>query len=245
MEACGIQIPNDLAALGSPYVARHYAGNEARRHISTHRAEAVVSALGMNRGSVLDVGCGPGFSSVLLARKGATVTALDIDPVKLRIAKRFADLNGVDLEVALGDASGPLKFPDNHFDGLLSLELIEHIADWRGLVAQMVRVVKPGGRMAISTPSRHGVAQLIKTFALRTGLKAETTYEWFIPRRQMFDALRSHGVRLTEVTEVVLTAPMLPDAVMPLVKQIERLSERTPGLNRLCSTTIYCGVKAG
>ena len=245
MEACGIQIPSDLASLGSPYVARHYAGNEARRHISTHRAEAVVTALGMDHGKVLDVGCGPGFSSVLLARRGARVTALDIDPVKLRIAKRFAELNGVELEVTLGDASGPLPFPDGHFDGLMSLELIEHIKDWRALVAEMVRVVRPGGRIAISTPSRYGLSQVLKTFSLKTGLKAETTYEWFIPRSQMVHDLKSRGVRLTGMTEVVLTAPMLPDMVMPLVKRIEYLSERTPGINRLCSTTIYCGVKAG
>jgi SAM-dependent methyltransferase len=122
--------------------------------------------------------------------------------------------------------------------------LIEHIPDWRGLTAEMVRIVRPGGRLAISTPARHGVAQIVKSLAIRTGLMELDTYEYFIPRGQMITELEKLGVRVTSVTDVVLTAPMLPDAVMPMVKAIEKLCERVRPLSYACSTTIYRGEKA-
>ena len=231
--------------MGSSYVAMHYAGNQARRHISTHRAKSVIEALGLTEGRVLDVGCGPGFSSVLLARRVPRVTALDIDPAKLRIAQRLADLNGVRIETVEGNASSPLPFPDAHFDGLVSLELIEHIPDWRGLVAEMCRVVRPGGRIAISTPGRLGIANFTKVILLKLGIWKETTYEYFIPRRALIRELARHGVDVTQVKHVVLTAPMTPDAAMPVVRVVERLAEGAGPLSRTCSTSIYCGVKRG
>ncbi len=241
MNICGVIMPDDLASLGSPYVAMHYAGNEARRHISTHRARAVVDALRIDGGRALDVGCGSGFSSVLLARKASSVVAVDIGPDMVRIAGHLARLNGVDVTGVIADASRPLPFPDGYFDGLMSLEMIEHIADWRASVREMVRVVRPGGRLVISTPGRYGLAQVIKTLLVWAGVWRRGTYEWFIPKRQMIGELESLEVRVTTVEHVVFTAPMLPDSVMPLVRRVERAVEAIWPLNRLCSTSIYCG----
>jgi len=242
-DANRVDLPDDLRAMGSQYVAMQYCGNQARRHIVIHRAEAVAAALRLDRGNVLDLGCGPGYSSVLVARRVSGVTAVDIDPVKLKIADRLARLNRVSVHVALADASATLPFETGRFDGLVSLELIEHIRDWRALVGEMCRVVRPEGRIAVSTPRPLGAAQVVKTLLLRSGLKAESTYEWFISPRAIVKAFGEEGVEITGVENVVFTAPMVPDPAMPAVKGLERLVESLPPLNRLCSTAIYCGIR--
>lgn len=242
MNICGVLMPDDLASLGSPYVAMHYAGNEARRHISVHRVQAVIDSLEMSGGNAVDVGCGSGFSSVLLSRKASSVVAVDVGAHMVRIAGHLAKLNEAPVAGVIADASKPLPFPDAYFDGLISIEMIEHIVDWRASVREMVRVVRPGGRLVISTPGRYGLAQMIKTILVKAGLWKLGTYEWFIPRRQMIRELEGLGVRVTAVKHAVFTAPMLPDVVMPLIRGIERVVEAAGPLSRLCSTTIYCGV---
>ena len=241
MNICGVLMPDDLAALGSPYVAMHYAGNEARRHISTHRVQAVIESLKMDGGNALDVGCGSGFSSVLLARKASSVVAVDLGADMVRITGHIAKMNGAPVAAVIADASQPLPFPDAYFDGLISIEMIEHIVDWRASVREMVRVVKPGGRLVISTPGRYGLAQIIKTILVKAGLWKLGTYERFIPRRQMIRELESLGVSINDVKHAIFTAPMLPDVVMPLVRGIEHVVEAARPLSRLCSTTIYIG----
>lgn len=238
-----LSLPGNLREMGSPYVAMHYCGNQARWHISTRRARVVAALLGLERGHVLDVGCGPGYSSSLVARRVDQVTAVDIDPVKLSIAEAIARLNGVKVDTSLVDASSPLPFETGRFDGVISLELVEHLKDWRAAVLEMCRVVRPGGRVAISTPTRTGAAQLLKSTLLTAGLMAETTYEKFIPRSAMISALEAGGVEVTGVEFAILAAPMLPDAAMAVVRPIERLVESIPMANRLCSTAIYCGIR--
>ena len=99
--------------------------------------------------SVLDVGCGLGFFSKRLVQRGADVTACDIGPTLVEKTRARASCRG---EVADALALSA-HFGWEQFDGIVSSECIEHTPDPQQALAEMVRVVKPGGFIALSTPN--------------------------------------------------------------------------------------------
>lgn len=103
---------------------------------------------------VLDVGCGTGVVAITAARRGATVTGMDLTPALLSRAKENAELAAVSVEFQEGDVED-LPLADASFDFVLSqfghmFGPRPHIA-----VAEMLRVLRPGGTMAFSTWPPH------------------------------------------------------------------------------------------
>ena len=102
------------------------------------------------RGSlILDLGCGNGLSSAMLARRGHRVVGVDISPLFLRDGLRWA---GPGLTLLASDAE-QLPFKDDSFDLVCSNELVEHLTDVERALSEMARVVRPGGRIIISAPN--------------------------------------------------------------------------------------------
>jgi SAM-dependent methyltransferase len=109
---------------------------------------------------VLDVACGTGVVAVTAARAGARVRALDLSPTLLERARENARLTGVEADFVAGDAEG-LPYPDAAFDVVLSQ--FGHMFAPRPevAVAEMMRVLKPGGRVAFATwPPDHFTGRL-------------------------------------------------------------------------------------
>ncbi len=102
---------------------------------------------------VLDIGCGTGGPSILLAREmGVTgVVAVDVEPHLLGHAVKNAEKAGVGnkIEFRLVEA-GPLPFEDNRFDVVFSKDALVHIADKEELFREVLRVLRPGGEFVAS-----------------------------------------------------------------------------------------------
>lgn len=97
---------------------------------------------------LLDVGCGTGRFSERAHARGAEVVALDVGPNLLRQAMARADVRAV-----VGDGLR-LPFRDQSFDVVVSSEMIEHTTSPADAVREMARVLKPGGRLALTCPNR-------------------------------------------------------------------------------------------
>lgn len=110
---------------------------------------ATLSLLPDVRGSrALDAGCGPGFYAEALLRRGADVTAFDVTPRMVTLAReRLAGR----AEVHLADLAKPLDFlPDAKFDVAVCALALDYVRDWRAAFSEFRRVLRPGGCLVFS-----------------------------------------------------------------------------------------------
>lgn len=107
--------------------------------------------LGEVRGrDVLDYGCGHGMAAVVLARRGARVTAFDLSHAYLAEARARAEANGV--AVAFVQADGErLPFADGSFDSVWGHAVLHHL-DLRAAAPELSRVLRPGGVAVFCEP---------------------------------------------------------------------------------------------
>ncbi|RUS46467.1 methyltransferase domain-containing protein [Cohnella sp. AR92] len=101
---------------------------------------------------VLDAACGAGYGTRMLKDAGALeVAGIDIDPVSIQLANR--DYSGTGVVFQEGNVLA-LPFRNGVFDLVVSFETIEHVPDGSEWLKEAARVLKPGGRLIISTPNR-------------------------------------------------------------------------------------------
>jgi ubiquinone/menaquinone biosynthesis C-methylase UbiE len=99
---------------------------------------------------VLDIACGTGFGSNMLAEKASRVIGGDIDSSIIALNKKEWQRNNLDFQIL--DAT-QLPFEDETFDILVSFETIEHSKEYDAMLNEFKRVTKPGGLLFISTPN--------------------------------------------------------------------------------------------
>jgi ubiquinone/menaquinone biosynthesis C-methylase UbiE len=99
---------------------------------------------------LLEVGCGMGYDSLEFIRRGVRVTAIDLTPNAVEFARRHFEVVGAQAdEVRVGNALD-LPFADETFDGVWSNGVLHATGDTRKAIAEVRRVLKPGGRAIIS-----------------------------------------------------------------------------------------------
>ena len=101
---------------------------------------------------VLDIACGAGYGSALLARRAAHVTGADISLAAVDHARaRYASMANVEFRQA--DCAA-LPFTDASFDAVVSFETIEHIAAQEAFLVEVRRVLRPDGLVILSCPNK-------------------------------------------------------------------------------------------
>jgi SAM-dependent methyltransferase len=116
--------------------------------------------LGLRAGDrVLDMGCGAGRHAFEMYRRGGDVVAFDQDGDELAgVLEIFAAMkqagevpDGAEADIKQGDAL-QLPFVDAEFDRVVAAEVLEHIPDDQAAIAEVARVLRPGGTMAVTVP---------------------------------------------------------------------------------------------
>lgn len=109
--------------------------------------------------TVIDVGCGAGRHSFEAYRRGADVIAFDQDAEELAEVDTMLQAMGqageapksAKAQVVVGDALA-LPYPDGAFDTVIASEILEHIPEDGTAIAELARVLKPGGTLAVTVP---------------------------------------------------------------------------------------------
>jgi len=112
--------------------------------------ESLCEAVGVNAGErVLDVAAGNGNASLAAARRFASVTSTDYVPALLEQGRRRAEADGLSIDFQVADVEA-LPFPDYSFDVVLSTFGVMFAPDQHRAAGELMRVVRPGGRIGLA-----------------------------------------------------------------------------------------------
>jgi len=133
---------------------------------------------------ILDVGCGNGGVSIAFALSGAEVSGVEIEDELYKISIEHARSLSADPDFYLYDGQR-LPFEDATFDFAVSVSVIEHTDDARLYLAEILRVIKPGGRLYLGFPNKWWPKET------HTGLDGLTYLPQFL--RPLYIALRGRN----------------------------------------------------
>ena len=176
--------------------------------------EARAAGLGSPR-TFLDIGCATGMLLESMQHKGWTVRGVDICRESAEYGKRH---RGVDIfPGTLHEAA----FPDNSFSVVHFSHLIEHVPDPRGFLAEVLRILKPGGFAVITTPNVDGFQARLFGTGWRSAIADHLV---LFSRRTLGRVLRDSGFSIIKTVTwgglAVGTAPLL------IKKPVDRLAKR-------------------
>ena len=167
------------------------------------RLDYVAKRVALKGARVLDVGCGGGILSEALAAAGADVVGIDLAPRVLEVARlhlhesgRAVDYREIGVEALANEVPAS-------FDAVTCMEMLEHVPDPGSVIAACATLLKPGGRLFLSTlnrtPLAFGAAIVGAEYALNLLPRGTHHYAQFIRPAELAAALRGAGMELEDV----------------------------------------------
>ncbi len=181
---------------------------------------------------VLDAGTGLGTAAREIAQRvvpGGTVVALDFSEKMLEVAAAKALEAGIPLELAHGDVSA-MQFEDDTFDAARSERVLQHVAAPETALAEMIRVVRPGGRVVVADTDWDSLAIDLPNVELAGRLRTASLKRFASPtvgRRLygMFKRAGLHNVNVEAIPTLILEATFPGTDVRPLELTVKHAVE--------------------
>jgi len=164
------------------------------------RAQFIATRVVLKGVRVLDVGCGGGLLAEALARAGAQVTAIDLAPGMIEVARLHAAQSGLAIDYRLAAAEELARSGGAAFDVLTCMEMLEHVPQPQHMVATLASLLRPGGALFVSTLNRNLrsflTAILGAEYLLRLLPRGTHEYERFIRPAELARWARAAGLTL-------------------------------------------------
>jgi 2-polyprenyl-6-hydroxyphenyl methylase/3-demethylubiquinone-9 3-methyltransferase len=155
--------------------------------------------------NILDLGCGGGLLSEPLARLGASVTAIDAGADILGAAALHGEMAGLDIDYQLATAE-EWAAGGHRYDAVVSMEVVEHVADLGSFIAAIGSLLKPGGAVVMATISRTAKSYALAIIGAERIMRwlPRGTHEWerFVKPVELSYHLRNAGMELTDTVGV-------------------------------------------
>jgi ubiquinone/menaquinone biosynthesis C-methylase UbiE len=184
-------------------------GTEANLINGYYARPAILDLAGDVAGrQVLDVGCGSGPLFASLRDRGAHVTGFDSSAGMLELARKRL---GPDAALHLADLGDPMPFPDGAFDDVVASLVLHYLEDWTVALAELRRVLKPGGRLIVSVnhpsvfkmmhPANDYFATVQWSYDCDFDGRKVVLTNWHRPLHAMTDAFTASGFRISVISE--------------------------------------------
>jgi 2-polyprenyl-6-hydroxyphenyl methylase/3-demethylubiquinone-9 3-methyltransferase len=170
------------------------------------RTEYVAQRTALAQRRVLDVGCGGGLLAEALVRHGAHVTGIDLSASMIEVARLHAHESQLPVDYHQCSAEQFVLQAPAPFDVITCMELIEHVPSPAALLAAMVRLLRPGGELFISTINRNLRSFVLAIVAAEyvLGLIPRGTHEYarLLRPAELARLARAVGLELRELAGI-------------------------------------------
>lgn len=148
--------------------------------------------------NVIDVGCGGGILAESMAKKGATVTGIDLSDKALKVADLHGLESGVSVRYKKIPAEEMAELEPGQFDVVTCMEMLEHVPDPASIIRACTKMVKPGGHVFFSTLNRNIKSYLFAIigaeYVLQLLPKGTHDYAKFITPAELTQDVRNAGL---------------------------------------------------
>lgn len=176
----------------------------ALHELNPTRLGYVADRIKLRGARVLDVGCGAGILSEALARADADVVALDLASELIDIAQLHLLESGLKVDYRLQSVEALAEAAPASFDAITCMEMLEHVPDPASVLRACASLLKPGGKLFVSTlnrtPAAFAVAIVGAEYLARLLPKGTHDYQSFIKPSELSAWLREAGLQLDDVS---------------------------------------------
>lgn len=155
--------------------------------------------------NILDIGCGGGLVAEPLSRMGATVTGIDAAGKNIATASIHAEQGGLEIDYRATTAED-LAATGAEFDVVTALEVVEHVADVPLFLTSCATLIRPGGRIVMSTLNRTAKSFVFAIVGAEYVLRwlPRGTHQWekFLRPSELTEGLENTGLSVLDLTGV-------------------------------------------
>lgn len=177
---------------------------KALHALNAPRLQYVADRIALHGARVLDVGCGGGLLSEAMARAGAEVTGIDLAPELLKVARLHGLESGVKVDYRQQSVEDLAQQAPATFDAITCMEMLEHVPDPAAILTACAALLKPGGKLFVSTlnrtPAAFALAIVGAEYVARLLPKGTHHYRDFIKPSELAAWLRAAGLQLQDVS---------------------------------------------
>ena len=170
------------------------------------RLNYIAERVALKGARVLDVGCGGGILSEALARAGAQVTGIDLAPRVLEVARLHLHESRLEVEYRLISVEALAAEMPATFDAVACMEMLEHVPDPGSVIAACAALLKPGGRLYLSTlnrtPLAFGAAIVGAEYVANLLPRGTHHYAQFIRPSELAAVMRGSGLALEDLSGI-------------------------------------------
>ena len=167
------------------------------------RLDYVDQRAGLAGKRVLDVGCGGGLLSEAMARRGATVTGVDLAPLTIEIAELHALESDTSVRYLRESAEAHAVHSAGAYDVVTCMEMLEHVPEPRSVLQALCTLVRPGGHVFVSTLNRNLKAYLLAVigaeYVMNLLPRGTHSYERFIKPSELARWARAARLNVEDV----------------------------------------------
>ncbi|MDD3266609.1 MAG: bifunctional 2-polyprenyl-6-hydroxyphenol methylase/3-demethylubiquinol 3-O-methyltransferase UbiG [Burkholderiales bacterium] len=172
-------------------------------HINPARLEFIKKHVNLSNATLIDVGCGGGIFAESLAHENANVTAIDLAPQSIEIAKLHLYESNLEVNYECIEIGEKAKQSSESFDVLTCMEMLEHVPSPEYIIAECAKLLKDGGIAFFSTLNRnltsYALGVVAAEYILNLVPKGTHDYKKFITPSELRQMLKKHGLEIIAI----------------------------------------------